>query len=142
MSGFWRNWMTRWCWGVALFGLVLAGAGLEATSGPTRLLFGALDGPEPLNLNAQMRFSLALLGAVTLGWALTLRAALGAAHALGARARPTWLGITASLLVWYLLDSGLSVATGFGLNAVSNTVIVAAFLIPILRGGVLRSGPA
>ncbi|WP_421931097.1 hypothetical protein [Phenylobacterium sp.] len=138
MTRFWRTWMTGWCWGVALFGLVLAGAGLEATSGPTRLIFGLLDGPEALELNAQMRFSVALMGAVTLGWALTLLAAIGAAHQLGERARTTWRGITASLLVWYVLDSSLSVATGFGLNAVSNTVIFAAFLVPILRGGVLR----
>lgn len=137
MSGFWRNWMNGWCWGVALFGLVLAGAGLEATSGPTRLIFGLLNGPESLELNAQMRFSVALMGAVTLGWALTLRAALGAAHQLGEHAGPTWRGITASLLVWYVVDSALSVATGFGLNAVSNSVILAAFLLPILRAGVL-----
>jgi len=138
MTIFWRNWLSAWCWGVALFGLVLAGAGLEAPSGPPRLIFGLLNGPNSPVLNAQMRFSVALMGAVTLGWALTLRVALGAAHALGDRARPTWRGITVSLLVWYVVDSSLSVATGFGLNAVSNTVIVAAFLLPILRGGVLR----
>ena len=138
MTIFWRNWLSAWCWGVALFGLVLAGAGLEATSAPTRLIFGILGGPEPLDLDAQMRFALAITGAVTLGWAITLRAALAAAYELGARARPVWVGITTGLLAWYLLDSSLSVATGYGLNAVPNTIIAAAFLVPILRGGVLR----
>jgi hypothetical protein len=138
MSGFWRNWLTGWCWVVALFGLLLAGAAFEPTSIPTRLLFDLLNGPSPLDLDAQMRFALAVLGAVTFGWGLTFLAAIRAAHQLGDGGRPVWRGITLSVVAWYVIDSGLSVATGYGLNAVPNTFFLLAFLAPVIRGGVLR----
>ena len=140
MAGFWRTWMTAWCWAVAAFGLVLTGAAFEATSGPTRLLFAVLNGSEPLHLNAQMRFSEAVLGAVTLGWSVTLMAAIQAANLLGDRGRPVWRLVTASMVGWWVIDSVLSIATGYGLNAIPNTVFLAAFLLPILRSGVLGSG--
>ncbi|MBR7620363.1 hypothetical protein JKL49_13290 [Phenylobacterium sp. 20VBR1] len=138
MNRFWRNWLTVWAWLVAVFGLVLAGAGLEATDGPTRLIFGLVNGPEDLVLNAQMRFAVALMGAVTLGWAITLMVTFDAAHRLGAQAGPTWRGVLASMAAWFVIDSGLSIATGFGLNAVSNTLLMAGLLLPLLASGVLR----
>jgi hypothetical protein len=141
MTGFWRTWMTGWCWAVAVFGLVLAGAAFEATSGPVRLLFAVLHGPEPLDLSAQMRFSEAVLGAVTLGWSVTLMAAIHAANLLGDRGRPVWGMIVVSVVGWWVVDSALSIVTGYSLNALSNTVFLAAFLLPILRSGVLGAEP-
>jgi hypothetical protein len=138
MSGFWRNWMMGWCWAVGLFGVVLMGGALDATSGPTRLLYGVLNPAAEFRLDQTMRFSLAVLGAVTLGWSLTLFAAIQAAHQLGDRAEPTWCLIILSVAVWYVIDSGLSIATGFSLNTIPNTVFLAAFLLPILKSGVLR----
>ncbi|WP_340646418.1 hypothetical protein [Phenylobacterium sp.] len=138
MSAFWRNWLTVWGWAVALFGLVLAGAGLEATDGPTRLLFGLLKGPEDLVLDPPMRFAIALMGAVTLGWAITLLVTFDAAHKLGAQGGATWRGVMISAAAWYVIDSGLSIATGFGLNAVPNTLLLAGLLLPLLASGVLR----
>ena len=137
MTGFWRNWLRGWCWAVGLFGVVLLGGAFEATSGPTRLFFGVLQGPAELDLDAQMRFTLAVLGAVTLGWGLTLLAVTEAAHQLGAAGRPTWTAVTGAVAIWYLIDSGLSIATGYGVNALSNTIFLAAYLLPVLRSGVL-----
>ena len=138
MSVFWRNWLTVWGWAVALFGLALAGAGLAATDGATRLLFGVLNGPEALVLNAQMRFAMALMGAVTFGWALTLLVTFDAAYKLGAGGGATWRGVIVSAAAWYVIDSSLSIATGFGLTAVSNTLLMAGLLAPLLASGVLR----
>jgi len=45
--------------------------------------------------------------------------------------------VTASVS-WYVIDSILSITTGFGLNAAPNTVFMAAFLLPVIRSGVLR----
>ena len=140
MTGLWKTWMTVWCWAVGLFGAALAGAGLPATDGPTRLLFSILGDPAKFHLDDQARFSIALMGAVTLGWALTMAAAIKAANQLGEAGRPLWMGLTGSLLVWFVIDSGLSVATGYPLNAVSNAVILAAFLLPLWRSGVLAKG--
>lgn len=63
MNGFWMGWLRIWCGGVAAFGLILAGAAFEATSGPVRLIYGVLGAPD-LALDAPLRFSIALMGAV------------------------------------------------------------------------------
>lgn len=140
MTGLWKTWMTVWCWAVGLFGLALAGAGLEATDGPARLLFGIIGDPADFHLDDQARFTIALMGAVTLGWAMTMAAAIRAANQLGAAGRPLWRGLTGGLLVWFVIDSSLSIATGYPLNAASNTLILATWLLPLWRSGVLGRG--
>lgn len=140
MSAFWRNWMTGFCLATGLFGIILAGGAFEITSGPTRLVFDLLNGPGELHFDPYLRFSLAVLGAVTIGWSLTLLAAIRAANQSGKQhGRPIWVMVTASVVSWYVIDSALSIATGFRLNAVLNTVFLAAFLLPVLRSGVLSN---
>jgi hypothetical protein len=46
------------------------------------------------------------------------------------------------MVVWYVVDSALSVATGFPLTRRRNTLILAAFLAPVLGSGVLGSPAA
>ena len=138
MNGAWKSWMVAWCGGVILFGAVLAGGGLPATDGAVHLLYNLLGGlgPGALNLDAPgMRFSVALMGAVTLGWGLTILLLLPAIHAAGALA---WRGLTLALGVWYVIDGALSVATGFALNIVPNTALAVAYLVPVLASGALR----
>jgi hypothetical protein len=133
-------WMTGWCGAVGLFGIILVGGGFEVTSGPVRILFDFLNAPGELDLNPYMRFSLAILGAVTIGWSLALMAVIQATNQLEKQvSKSIWIGITASIVIWYVIDSTLSIATGFWLNAVSNTIFSAAFLIPVIRSDVLRS---
>ena len=139
MSSFWRNWLTVWCWAVGVFGVVLVAGGIEATSGPARLIFAALNGPEPLDLNAQMRFSLAVMGAVTIGWSVTLAGLIQAATLLGERARPIWRMLVAGVVIWFAIDTPMSVATGYAMNAVPNLFLLVTFLLPIIRSGVLRT---
>lgn len=140
MSRVWSNWLTLWCGAVAAFGLVLIGGASEATAGPVHLLLDLLNGSAPLITGGPLPFTLALMGAVSLGWSVTLLAGIRAAQALGPAGRPIWRLLTISVLGWYVIDSLLSVATGFALNALPNTVIVVGFLIPILRSGVLAGG--
>ena len=137
MSIFWRRWLTGWCAAVGLFGLVLAVAGLPGGEAPARLLMRTLAGADPA-FDAPLRFSVALMGCVTLGWALSLGVAFGAAHRLGDRATGVWRGLLGSALVWFVADSSCSILTGFGLNAVSNAVFMAALVLPLVRTGVLR----
>jgi hypothetical protein len=129
--------MTAWCWAVAGLGVLLMGAAFEATSGPVRLLFAVLHGPVPLDLSVQTRFSEAVLGAVTLGWGVTLMAAMQGANLLGERGAPVWRMITLSFVVWWAVDCALSMATGYAMNVAPNTIFLASFLAPILRSGVL-----
>jgi len=138
MTGLWKTWITLWCWGVIVFGAVLALAAFPATDTIARTLFGVIGGVpdgvalfEPLG----MRFSVGLMGAVTLGWGFTVLFLLPTMHAAGA---PAWKGLTAALAIWFVIDGAISVATGFALNAVSNTVLMTAYLVPLLASGVLK----
>ncbi len=139
MSGLWKTWITVWCWGVILFGAVLTTAGLPATEGIAALAFSLIGGAEVAAGYFDppgMRFSVALMGAVTLGWGFTILFLLPAIHAAGA---PAWRGLVAAMLIWFVIDSAFSVMTGFALNAVSNTLLVVLLFIPLLASGALKS---
>ena len=138
MSRFWQNWLIGWCLAVGMFGALLAGGVLEVTSGPVRMIFAQLNGPGQLDLNPHVRFCLAVLGAVSIGWSITLYSAISAANQLGKQAgKLVWRQLIAATITWYVIDSGLSIATGFGLNAIPNTVLLAGFLLPVISSGVL-----
>jgi hypothetical protein len=85
-----------------------------------------------------MRFTLAAMGCVSIGWAVTMFLMIRAAFLLGAQATPIWMGLTAGVVTWFVTDSSLSVATGFGLNVVPNTVLMVTYLIAILGSGALK----
>ncbi|WP_291200884.1 hypothetical protein [Hyphomonas sp.] len=139
MTAFWKTWITLWCWGVIVFGALLAAGGLPATDGIVRTLYGILSsGPLPADfLDAPgMRFSVALMGAVTMGWGFTILFLLPAIHAAGARA---WRGLTAAMVIWFVIDGALSAATGFALNNLPNAALAIAYLVPLFASGALKS---
>ena len=49
----------------------------------------------------------------------------------------SWLA-TIGMVVWFVVDSALSVATGFWMNAVSNTGLAVGYLVPVLASGAMR----
>lgn len=138
MSIFWRNWLLVWSAGVAIFGLVLAGGAFEATSGPVNLIYQSLQGGGVLAFDRAMRFTLAVMGCVSIGWAVTMFMIIRAAFLLGDHARSIWVGLTVGVAIWFVIDSALSVATGFGLNVVSNTILIVTYLIAIVASGALK----
>jgi pheromone shutdown protein TraB len=138
MNAFWKTWINLWCWGVILFGAVLAAGAFPATDGMVRMLYGILgSSPLPADfLDAPgHRFSVALMGAVTLGWGLTILFLLPAIQAAGPSA---WRGLTAALVIWFVIDGALSAATGFALNILPNTALAIAYFIPVLTSGALK----
>jgi hypothetical protein len=140
MTTFWRNWLVIWCIGLALFGLALYGAAYPATTGPARMLFALFGNPLPPEPDRYLRFAVPLMGAVSLGWALTMLAALRLAWTAEPDAGTAlWKRVTVAMLVWYVLDSAASVATGFPINALSNTALLVAYLVPVVASGVLTT---
>lgn len=139
MSAFWKTWIIFWCWIIIVFGAVLATAGLPALDGFARFAFSVIGGAavEASYFETQdFRFAVALMGAVTLGWGLTILFLLPAIHAAGA---PAWRGLMAAMLIWFVIDSAFSVSTGFALNALSNTLLLIGLLVPLLASGALKS---
>ncbi len=142
MTDFWRRWLFIWCLAIFGFGLILAGGALPATDGPIRLLLGILGGGAPVDFSPVLRFSLAVMGPVSMGWAITCWGAIRAADLLGARGGPIWRLVTAGALTWFVVDPILSVATGFWPNVIPNIGYIVAFLIPVLKTGVLSASRA
>jgi hypothetical protein len=139
MHGIWKTSMTLWCWSVILFGVILMSGSFAATDGLVRGLYELLGGLAPGSFDLEatgLRFSVALMGAVTLGWGATILLLLPAIHAAGASA---WRGLTLALVIWYVVDGTLSVATGFVLNIVPNTVLAITYLVPLLVSGALKT---
>ncbi len=137
MTGFWKTWMQVWCWAVLGFGAMLAIAAFPAADAGAKLFYDLvhwpLDGQS--SFVEETRFTVAILGCVTIGWAMTMLTCLAAADALGA---PVWRGLTAAIATWWVIDSAASIFAGVPGNALSNTVIFALFLAPIVGSGVLR----
>ena len=140
MTQFWKTWLTIWCLGVGVFGLVLFGAGWAATDGVARAIFTLFENPLPIDPDRYLRFAISLMGAVTFGWAATLYAAFRAAWLLeDGAAAPVWRIVTTGVTIWYVIDSAASISNGFALNALSNTIVVVAYLIPVLASGALSN---
>lgn len=139
MNGVWKAILTIACWVTILFGAILAAAAVPETDFLSRFWYQLVSNfeLEPGFIEAPgMRFTLAVLGGVMVGWGLTLMALMRTAVEAG---RSAWRGMTSALLVWYVIDSLLSVMTGYPLNALANTGFLLIFLVPILASGVLKS---
>lgn len=141
MSGFWRIWLQMWCWVTLGVGAVFAAGAIPAADGGVRLFYDVvawpIDGASPYG--EEVRFTAALLGAVMIGWVIALFGLIASADTIGA---PAWRMVTASVVVWYVIDSAISIASGWPVNALSNTGFLVTFLIPIVASGVLGGAGA
>ena len=137
MIGTSQRMMTVWCWAMIVFGAGLMGAAFGPTDGPTSFLFNILGGVT-LTWDTPLRFAVGLMGAVTFGWGLTVLAVTSVSHLLETEvARLLWRRIATALGAWYVVDCAISITNGFGLNAVSNTMLTAAFFLIALKSGIL-----
>jgi hypothetical protein len=78
-----------------------------------------------------MRSTISIMGAVMFGWGCSL---LAVYRAVGADVR-VWRGLSWAIIGWYGVDSALSVATGIPLNAGTNTLFLAGFMVPAVKLG-------
>lgn len=140
MTGFWKAWMDVWCWVMFAAGLVFVGAAHPAADGGARLFYeivGQRSGATVFD-GEGLRLAMGLVGAIFSAWALAMMALVRAAETLGA---PVWRALTGSVLFWWVADSAVSIITGYPLNALSNTLITAGYLAPVLGSGVMRLAP-
>jgi hypothetical protein len=140
MSNFWQTWMKLWCLAGAFFGLILAGVAFDATNTLSHLFFVFLDGPGGPLLDENTEIGLIVLGAVMIGWILTLWTAMHAANQLTPEAaQPIWYMLVGAMTCWFIIDSSLSVHSGYWRNTLPNILFFVTFLIPVFRSGVLKA---
>lgn len=139
---FWENCLHAWVWMTIGFGCLFAGAGVPGLDAGAGLFYWVVSGGsvDASHFAAPgMRISVALVGAVMLGWGCAM---LAVWRACGADPG-VWRGLARAVIIWWAVDSALSVATGFTLNAVSNTLFLALFLVPAVKlgffGGMVRA---
>lgn len=140
MYGLWKSWMLVWCFATLGLGVVLALAAFPGVDAPARLyydlIYWPLDGRSAFG--EQTRFTAGVLGAVLIGWGLTILVLIDAAQKAGAGiAVGLWRGLTSAMAAWFLIDCAISIASGAPVNAVANTVFLATYLIPVLASGVM-----
>ena len=138
MNGIWKTWLDGWCWLVLGVGVMFAASAVRGLDAPTRLFYDAvswpIDGQSTWTEN--VRFSASIIGALTIGWALTLIPLVKLAHA--SQGPNVWRALSFAVVAWYIVDSTVSVLAGVPGNAVSNTGFLLLFLVPILKSGVLK----
>ncbi len=131
---FWEQWLYIWCWVVIGFGVVFSAAGVPGLDGGAGAFYQlvSLGTLSAADFDAPgMRLSVALIGAVMLGWGLCL---LSIFRARGADP-VVWRGLGWGVVGWWAVDSALSVLNGLPVNAVTNTVLLVAYLVPAVKLG-------
>lgn len=136
---FWEQCLHAWVWMVIGFGLLFSGAGVPGLDTGAGLFYRVVSGGtvDAGDFDAPgMRISVSLVGAVMLGWGCAM---LAVYRACGADVA-VWRGLSRAVLIWFVVDSTLSVLTGFAWNAVSNTLFVVLFLVPAVKLGFFGRG--
>lgn len=129
---FWRGWLV-----VVTIGVMVYAAGLmlmpRTMHGLFNLLFFA-DSNRVRRIGEDnfefIQLVYGVLGAVMIGWMVTLLAIMR--RHFQTDPRGTWQILRMSIGVWFVVDSGFSVATGFVEHAVFNTGFLVLYAIPLM----------
>lgn len=117
--------------GVIIYALALVVGGLAV--GDTA--FDVLGfGPDDGNIRsgdgrAYLRLVYGVLGSVIVGWMLTLATIV--VGPLRRRERWAWTAVVAGVVVWFVLDTGLSLVLGFVGHALFNVTFAIALAVPL-----------
>ena len=128
----WIRWMVVVAWLLVAMGVVMAVAGGASAMGVLNdridpAFWGDANVTGPA---AEYRaWVFAVLGGTMAGWAVTMIALIR--HGIAQGLRWAWNAIAVSLVVWFALDTGYSLAYGVWINALGNTVLLAALAVPL-----------
>jgi hypothetical protein len=145
MTGFWKAWMSVWWWAMAAGGVVFLSAAAPGFDGALLAFYDLIDWPldGTSHFTEATRPTAAISGALFLGFLLAMRLVMRAAEEVSpALSVQLWRGLTGAFGVWFLTDSAASILTGVPVNALSNTLVLAGYLAPVLASGVMRAGAA
>ena len=131
---FWQQWLLITSIVIILFGIVMAlGSGTRlfdlAFNRQIDPSFWPGGAPDPAVLGFQ-RWAYSILGATVAGWGLLI--AFIARGPFARKERWAWNGLLLAMLLWYLLDTGISLAYTVYFNALFNTLLLGLVLLPLL----------
>ena len=130
-TGFWRRWLVCSCLLVATYALSLVLAGPLASRLFDVLGFGMRSGAIPDGLpRDHVLLIYGVLGSVLVGWMLLVAAV--AAGPLRSGEPWAWPALAVSVGVWFLLDTGFSLAMGSWQHAAFNLGFLAALGVPLV----------
>jgi hypothetical protein len=127
----WIRWLEVVLSALLLYSLLLVVAGTVAGSLFSVLGFGPPDAIDTDPVHDYLRLPYLVLGAVLAGWALTMLQLVRGPLRDGA----TWVVpvLLRSLALWFILDTGMSLALGFPTHAAFNIPFAIALAVPLLR---------
>ena len=88
---------------------------------------GEILSPSASKMNSFLK---GVLGSVLVGYGVLL--AFMVFYGLNKKEKWAWTGILVSLLIWYILDTGMSIFYGAMFNIIFNNVFFLLVLIPLL----------
>ena len=131
VSPFWCNWLIAAAAAIGFFSAMLLLAPALGQQIFDVIYFFTLE-PQPLppeRETAYLRFTNGVLGAVMIGWMVLIAIVANGPFRRGERW--AWTAIGASMGIWYMTDTTFSLAHGITGNVLFNTVVIAAFVIPL-----------
>lgn len=129
---FWQRWLSIFSWAVVIFGVGMAL--LNRT--PLFALFDAQvnpafwsQNPVPIGVDEFQGWIYGIFGAAMAGWGVFL--VFLTRYPFQHKQRWSWMCFLLGLLLWYILDTGISLYFGVVFNAIFNTAIMALAVIPL-----------
>ena len=117
---------------VGVYGLAMVCIGLVVADELfDRLGFGPADGGVTSDeARDYVQLMVAVVGAVIVGWMTTLFLVLR--NATAELDRATWTIVTASVVVWFVVDTSASLALGWPTHALFNVAFIATLAVPLV----------
>ena len=93
------------------------------------LIFQNTINPFPDDANQYIRFAFMVMGAVMIGWMVALLAIIAIPFRRGERW--AWWTVALSMVIWFVVDTSMSLGLGYAPNAALNTVFLGVFVVPL-----------
>jgi hypothetical protein len=130
---FWQKWLFIVALFIAAFGVMLALFNstvlFRAYNAPINVVFWE-SAVLPPDAKAFQQWIYGVLGATVAGWGVFL--AFIAHYPFKKKEKWAWNGIAAGIVLWFLIDTSLSLHFKVYFNAAFNSVVCAAIALPLL----------
>jgi hypothetical protein len=115
---------------VSVYSLVLVFAGRTAGTLFSWLGFGPDESIDTAEVRDYLRLPFMVLGAVMAGWSVLMIQLVRGPLREGSRW--AWLFMVRSLVLWFVLDTGMSIVLGYPTHALFNVPFAVALGVPLL----------